>query len=1064
MAFEIDCPECGETIRVRPGLAGKMVRCKYCAASFQDPRSRRAVDDVDDDDDESDVDACEDIRGQVRNARSPRRVSGRARSGLSPTAQFAIAGGGAFFLLGTIGLLMFRGPRQVPPLAPLPVPAAAQEVASVPPRVTFAPPPTIPNGPAVTPVTVMGNSVAPPPPASAQQPAFRPPRNGTQRASQTAPHVASHADSVTGAGGATGQPFDWSQIPKVGLTPAPTSSENRKRIIDPLAAADVPEALQGLSLKRYDVGKMHAPRLFPSANLKILFDDDASTPTYTLLPLTDEAPRISCKMTSPVRFLDCAADSGLLAVTPRNAPQRIEVWSFTGGGLVASAKAFGNERGKGGTLSGAAFVGDGRLALLSGTGRLVVCELPALTPLFYVETEGGRALLPTPGRNVLGVFTGRTVRFFSSESGELMGELPPASGQYGEAFEHGAFSIDGTRLGVVVGKPGPVFLGWDLQKWTWLGSVLLPRPADFPDRIERLGEQLAVRCFHWCGPDFVLYDDFLVDPTRNEVVWRYHTPNCTHIDGSLDHRHWFVADDTLKAAKIPNDDARTRLKSAPTLGSPILLPGEALRLSVQIGNPTLAKKVEQHFATQLETAGFQSNARADSAVLSITGSVRPSGHRSEFRISGKRGASTESANLYAYDFRVEIVDAQKQVLWSRTRQTDGRFAPFILFMRAEESAESSILNGCWSVGEMFLMSMTLPSYIFPTRSVEGLMNISLTGKKNYFASTPGEFDPLAGAPVVRTATALKFHERTKFAMYVPDGKRILTAGEDRSEHEFRLWDANGTRMMGSAKPRSEIVSLAASPDSTFAAFATADEKVTLYNVKDKSTSRILTGQKGRAQWLAFSPDSKLLAGGTSDGQVVLWTVRGGTPQPAELAVYSAPVVGLAFVQEGKGLVAATEKVCEVLSLDKSSEPQPLNMPASGKITTLATSPDGKLLSIGGAAGVFLWNSATLAATQDPLDLADVAGVAFSHDSQRLLIVRGRGQSAVWEIEDRRAVCVLSATAYNLRGQAFSADGKQVVIYGGSGASAYDLTTAGMPEEQPAPAAKPAPKPPSPAAF
>lgn len=1054
MAFEVDCPECGETMRVRPGLAGKVIRCKHCAASFQDPRSRRAADD---DDDVGDVDDYEDHRSPVRSARSPRRASGRARSGLSPAAQFAIAGGGTFLLLGTIGLLMFRSPQQAPPLAPLPMPAAAPQVVNVPPRVTFVPIPAVPNGSAAAPVITMGNPVAPVPPANPQQPAFRPPRNATRRPSQSAPQF------VSQAGGVTGGPFDWSQVPKVALTPASISSEDRKRIIDSLGVSDVPEDLQGLSLKRFDVGKMHAPRLLPSANPKILFDDDAGTPTYTLLPLTNEAPRISYKMKAPVQFLDWTPDSGLLAVTARNAPKRVEVWSFTGGGLVASTEAFGNETGNGATLSGAAFVGNGRLALLSGTGRLVVCEFPSLTPLFYVETEGGRGLMSTPGRNVLGVFTGRTVRFFSSETGELMGELPPASGQFGEAFEHGAFSIDGTRLGVVVGKPGPVFLGWDLQKWTWLGSVLLPRPADFPDRIERLGEQLAPRCFHWCGNDFVLYDEFLIDPTRNEVVWRYHTYGCTHIDGSLDHRHWFVADDTLKAAKIPNDDARARLKSAPTLGSPILHPGEPLRLTVQIGNPNLSRKVEQHFTAQLEMAGFKTASRGESAVLSISGAVRSSGHRTEFKRTRNGVTSQESANLYAYDFRVELLNSQKQVLWSRTRESDGRFAPF-LFMRTDDTLESAILNHTWSVGEIFLTSITLPSYVFPTSSVEGLSNISLTGKKNYFASTPGEFDPLADAPVVHSPTALKFHQRTKFAMYVPDGKRILTAGEDASAHEFRLWDANGTRMMGSAKPRSEIVSLAASPDSTLAAFATADEKVTLYSVKDKSTSRILTGHKGRAEWLAFSPDSKLLAAGTSEGQVVLWTVRGGTPQPAELAVYSTPVVGLAFVQEGKGLIAATENACEVLSLDKSGEPQPLNMPASGKITTVAASPDGKLLAIGGAAGVFLWNAATLTATQDPLELADVAGVAFSHDSERLLIVRRRGPSVVWQIEERRPVCVLSATAYNLRGQAFSADGKQVVINGGSGASAYDLTTAGMPEEQPPPAAKPAPKPPSPAAF
>jgi RNA polymerase sigma factor (sigma-70 family) len=161
-------------------------------------------------------------------------------------------------------------------------------------------------------------------------------------------------------------------------------------------------------------------------------------------------------------------------------------------------------------------------------------------------------------------------------------------------------------------------------------------------------------------------------------------------------------------------------------------------------------------------------------------------------------------------------------------------------------------------------------------------------------------DPLPAGTLARMGTArLRHGSSVFFVAFLPDGKQVLSAGEDGLA---RLWDvATGkeVRRFGTPYPVPPLsLAVALSPDGkALATTCDGDDGVRLW---DTATGR-QTGQvkglafsvafptdrlggEGRAAWsralktafsLAFSPDGKTLAAGGPTGQVVLWDLARG---------------------------------------------------------------------------------------------------------------------------------------------------------------------------------------------
>lgn len=329
----------------------------------------------------------------------------------------------------------------------------------------------------------------------------------------------------------------------------------------------------------------------------------------------------------------------------------------------------------------------------------------------------------------------------------------------------------------------------------------------------------------------------------------------------------------------------------------------------------------------------------------------------------------------------------------------------------------------------------------------------------------------------RRLLTLPGDDRLNNPEFSPDGRRLLTAGEDGAP--VRIWDADDGRLLLSLRQRPPIVSTGAnfSADGRLVISSAETGALRLWDAASGELVDALGNHRGYAPPVATSADGRRwvtvgadgtrvwdieqrqllfetreLAGYTfsarlsGDGRLLLlpdsplgnqlWNVDLGQ-RVAILESDGEPVRTADFDASGQHLATADRsgrlRLWSLPALDR----QPLAVMAHGptidlallpEVSTAAWAPDGRRIASAGHDGaVRIWDAQGRALQVLQGHEAVVLDLAWASDGQRLVSIGGGGQIRVWSAASGELLLKLDSELKTLERMALSDDGRHLAV-------------------------------------
>jgi WD40 repeat protein len=259
-----------------------------------------------------------------------------------------------------------------------------------------------------------------------------------------------------------------------------------------------------------------------------------------------------------------------------------------------------------------------------------------------------------------------------------------------------------------------------------------------------------------------------------------------------------------------------------------------------------------------------------------------------------------------------------------------------------------------------------------------------------------------------TPNVLKEHTGPVTAL-AGSGPVLASAGADK---KLIFWHMPDGQIVKSLTTDNVVRALAISPDGKTLAAAGEDAAIQLWDVTSAKAGAKLSGSTDWILCLAFSNDGQRLASGGYDGTVRLWEVSTGKkildmaatppPPPNSPAPPTNVVLSLAFSPDGKQLaIGGSDAQIHVFNMadGKLSRSIPGH---TGSVTGLAFHPSGTVLaSCSKDRSVRLWNPANgQPLTPKPLEghTAWVQGIVFVAQGTRLASIGADRTVRLWNLK------------------------------------------------------------------
>jgi WD40 repeat protein len=307
----------------------------------------------------------------------------------------------------------------------------------------------------------------------------------------------------------------------------------------------------------------------------------------------------------------------------------------------------------------------------------------------------------------------------------------------------------------------------------------------------------------------------------------------------------------------------------------------------------------------------------------------------------------------------------------------------------------------------------------------------------------GEIDPLEAQSSPANAVA-----------FSPDGRFAAFASADKS---VRLWDVEGDRELRRCIGHTASVwAVALSPDGLRVLSGSKDATVRLWDVATGRELRKLDGHDELVTCVAFSPDGRRALSAGYDHEVLLWDLDKGK-QVEGFAFHAKYVNAVAFSFDGDRCLVCAERAVHLLDARTGKEIRTF-VGHGASVVSAAFTPDGKqILSGGDDKTLRLWD------TESGKEVRTFSGheswvkcVAFSPDGKRVLSGSTDTTVRLWDAESGKELRVFRKHGEPIVSVTFLGKGRQTLSASRDGiVHLWQLNKA---PPQPDPAPNPSPEP------
>ena len=277
---------------------------------------------------------------------------------------------------------------------------------------------------------------------------------------------------------------------------------------------------------------------------------------------------------------------------------------------------------------------------------------------------------------------------------------------------------------------------------------------------------------------------------------------------------------------------------------------------------------------------------------------------------------------------------------------------------------------------------------------------------------------------------LKGHDGVLWsARLAPDGKRIVTASEDKTA---RVWNAENGDQPAILRGHTEGVRVASfSPDGRQVITGSTDKTARLWNAETGQQSAVLE-HDGVVRSAAFSSDGRRVVTASDDKTARIWDVQTGK-QIAALTGHTARVRDAAFSPNGRYVLTSSDDKTARLWDSKTGEPVHILEGHTQSVRGVAFSPDGEravTTSLDHSARVWSLETGKQSVILGHGDV--VTSAAFSPDGQRIVTASDDNTVPIWDAQMGERIVTLSG-----RTAVYSPDGRSIVTSDGDTARIWN---------------------------